>query len=100
MRKNQGHPDYIVYRKTKFHFILIERAEPHSSVGSVAYLRTGGHWFDPRFGQYSSLGLMIVIVTGFIALSLLSVVSTLVIWESSQWLGKHIVVKRTPGKHG
>ena len=32
-----------------------------------------------------------VIGTGFIPLSLLSVVSTMVMWESSQWLGKNIV---------
>ena len=53
-----------------------ERAEPHSSVGSVADLRTGGCWFDPRTGQYPFRGLMIVIATGFIPLSPLSVVST------------------------
>ena len=62
-------------------------AEAHSSVGSIADLRTGGHWL----GQYSSRGLMIVIATGFIPLSQLSVVSTVVMWESSQWLGKNIV---------
>ena len=28
-------------------------AEPHTSVGSVADLRTGGRCFDPRLGQYS-----------------------------------------------
>ena len=28
----------------------------HSSVGSVAYLRIGGHWFDPRLGQFSFRG--------------------------------------------
>ena len=28
-------------------------AAPDSSVGSVANLRTGGRWFDPRHGQYS-----------------------------------------------
>ena len=33
-------------------------------VGSVTGLRTGGHWFDPRLGQYSFRGLMIVIATG------------------------------------
>ena len=27
-------------------------ADPHSSVGSVADLRTGDQWFDPRLGQY------------------------------------------------
>ena len=59
-------------------------------VGSVADLRTRGRWFDPRLGQYSFRGLMIVIATGF---SPLSFVSTMVMWESSQWLG-------TPGKHG
>ena len=38
-------------------------AEPHSSVGSVADLRKGGRWFDPRLGQYSFRGLMVVIAT-------------------------------------
>ena len=65
-------------------------AEPHSSVGSIADLRTGGGWFDPRLAQYSFCGL-IVIATGFIPLSTLSVVSTMVLWESSQWLGKNIM---------
>ena len=63
---------------------------PHSSVGSVAYLRTGGHWFDPRLGQYSFRELMIAIATGFIPLSPLSAVSTMVMWDSNQWLGKNI----------
>ena len=36
---------------------------PHSSVDSVADLRTGGHWFDPRLGHYSFRGMMIVIAT-------------------------------------
>ena len=52
--------------------------EGRSSVGSVADMRTGGHWFDPRLGHYSFRGLMIVIATGFIPSSLLSVVSTMV----------------------
>ena len=68
-----------------------EQAEPHSSVGSIADLRTDGHWFNPRLRQYSFRGLMIVIATGFIPLSPLSVVSTMVMWEISQWLGKNIV---------
>ena len=34
---------------------LSDRAEPHTSVGSVADLRLGGRWFDPHFGQYSFL---------------------------------------------
>ena len=35
--------------------------------------------------------ILIVIATGFIPLSSLSVVSTMVMWESSQWLGKNIM---------
>ena len=31
-------------------------AEPHSSVGSVVDLRTGGCWFHPWLGQYSFRG--------------------------------------------
>ena len=53
-------------------------AEPHGSVGSVQDLGTGGRWFDPRLGQYSFRGLMIVIATGFIPLPPLSVVSAMV----------------------
>ena len=64
-------------------------AEPHSSVCNFADLRTGGHWFNPRLDQYSFQGLMIVIATGFIPLSPLSAVSTMVMWESSQWLEKN-----------
>ena len=44
---------------------LFFQTEPHSSVGSVADLRTG-RWFDPRLGQYSFRRLMIVIQKGFI----------------------------------
>ena len=69
----------------------ISIAKPHSSVGSVTELRTGGRWFDPRLGQYSFRGLMIVIASGFIPLSPLSVVSTMVRLKSSQSLGKNIV---------
>ena len=65
--------------------------KPHSSVGRVVDLRTGGRKFDPRLGQYSFGGLMIVTATGFIPLSQLSIVLTVVMWESSQWLGKNIV---------
>ena len=66
-------------------------AKPNSSVGSVADLRKGGRWFDPRLCQYSFQGLMIVIATGFIPLSLLSVVSTMVLWECREWLEKNSV---------
>ena len=46
-------------------------AEPHGQVHSVQDLRTGSHWFDHLLGQYSFLGLTIVIVTGLIHLSTL-----------------------------
>ena len=71
--------------------MISHNAEPHSSVGSVQDLRTRGRWFDPRLGQYSFRGLMIVIATVVIPLSPLSIVLTMVMWESSQWLGKNIV---------
>ena len=66
-------------------------AKPNSSVGRVADLRTGGRGFDPQLGQYSFRGLMIVIATGFIPRSPLSIVLTMAMWESTQWLGKNIV---------
>ena len=68
-------------------------AEPHSSVGSVQDLRTVGigRKFDPLLGQYSFRGFMIVITTGFIPPSPLSIVSTMFIWESSQLLEENIV---------
>ena len=39
----------------------IIHAEPHSSVGSVTDLITGGRWFDPRLGESSFRGLTIII---------------------------------------
>ena len=51
----------------------------HGSVGSVADFTTGGRWF------------VMVIATGFIPLLPLSVVSTIFICGSSQWLGKNIL---------
>ena len=66
----QGHKFYVSQQTCS----LNPSAEPHSSVGSVADLRAGGCWFDPWLGQYSVRGLMIVITTGFIPLSPLSVV--------------------------
>ena len=66
-------------------------AERQSSFGSVQDLRIGSCWFDPRLGLYSFRGLMIVMATGFIRLSPLSIVSTKVMWESNQWLGKNTV---------
>ena len=67
---------------------------PFGSVGRVPDLRTGCRWFDPWLGQYSFRWLMIVIAAGFIPLSHqspLSIFSTMVMWESSQWLGKNIM---------
>ena len=59
---------------SRIFFVPFIKAESRSSVGSVGDLRTGGRWFDPRLGQYSLRGLMIVIGTGSIPLSPLSVV--------------------------
>ena len=72
-------------------FTLSNNAKPLSSFGSVQDLRKGGCWFDSRLGQYSVRGLTIVIATGLIPLTLLSIVSTVFMWGSSQWLGKKIV---------
>ena len=64
---------------------------PHSSVGSVADSRTGGHWFDPQSGQYSFQGLMIVIATRFIPLSLQSIVSTVVMWALKEYWVEYLL---------
>ena len=88
--KNAGYHHFVCFHNV-FKRVLSREAVSHSSVGSVADLRTGGRWFDHRLGQYSFSGLMILIATGVILLSLLSVVSTMIMWESSQWLGKNIV---------
>ena len=74
-------------------------AEPYSIVD----LRTGGLWFDSRLGQYSFHGLMIVIATGFIPLSPLSVVRQWLCGKAAGGLERvlcRVLVKRTPGKHG
>ena len=61
---------------------------PRNLVGSVEDLRAGGRWFEPPLGQYCLQGLMIVIATGLVLLLPLSVVSTVVMLEISQWVGK------------
>ena len=63
-------------------------------IGRVQDLRTGGRWFDLRLSQYSFRGLMIVIATR-------SIVLTMILWESSNWLGKNIVLSaiKKKGKH-
>ena len=51
-----------------------------------------GRWFDPWLLQYFFPRIdMIVFVRGFIPLSPLSIVSTIEMWESSQWVWKNIV---------
>ena len=79
------------------------RAESHGSVHSGADLKTGGPWLDPWLSQYSFQGLMIVIATGFILLSPLSSISTIVTWGSTSGLERilcRVLVKRISGKHG
>ena len=59
-----------MYKKYRIHskdFVGELRAEPYSSVGSVADLRRGGRWFDPRPGHYSFREFMIVIAAGFLS---------------------------------
>ena len=68
--------------------MLVTSAEPHSSVSSVVDLRTGGRWFGPQTIFFPRIDDS---ATGFIPLSPLSIVSTMVMWESSQWLGKNIL---------
>ena len=81
---------FFFFEKRPVQNVISRNAERHSSVGSIEDLRTG-RWFDPRRCKYSFRGLMIVIATRFTPLSALSVVSTMVMWECSQWLGKSIV---------
>ena len=56
----------MTVRRSIFSYVY---TEPHSSIGSVTNLRTGGRWFNPRLDQYSFRGLMIVTATGFNLLS-------------------------------
>ena len=78
--------------------------ESHSSVGSVADLRTEGRWFDPRLGQYSFRGTMII------SCDRIHSYLTAVRYFDDHYVGKQPVawkescaeywLKRTPGKHG
>ena len=65
--------------ETQF-WILISMLKPSPIPQSVAYRPSEQEVASliPRLGQYSFRGLMIVLATGFIPLSLLSVVSTTV----------------------
>ena len=72
-----------------------------SSLDCTQDLRKGGRWFNSWGDQYSFSELLMVIATRFIPLSPLSIVSKIVKWESSQWLGKNIVwitYKKDPQK--
>ena len=73
-----------------YKLLPLYQPSPYQSV-AMRTRETEGRWFDPRLGQYSFRGLMIVIATGFISLSPLFNVSTMVMLENSQWLGKNIV---------
>ena len=65
---------YCSSSRMRLFFLVFMFTKPYSPVGSVQDLSTGGRWFDPRLGQYSFRGLMIVIATGFIPISPLSIV--------------------------
>ena len=79
-------------------------AKSHSSVGSVADLRTGGRWFDPRLGQFSFRALMIVIVTKITPLShRCPFFRQRLCGKAASGLKRilcGVLVKKTPGKHG
>ena len=68
-------------------FLMTLKALPHSSVGSVQEVAG----FDPLAEPIFFLKINDSYCTGFIPLSMLSIVSAMVMWESSQWLGKNIV---------
>ena len=68
----------------------------HSVAYRILFLRIGCCWLDSLLIQYSFRGLVIAIATEFIPLPPLTIVSTMVTWESSQWLGRNIV--RSTGK--
>ena len=77
--------------RPSFFYTLYSTALILGSVGSLQDLRTENRWFDPRNSQCSFRGLMIVIAAGFIPLSPLFIVSTMVMWESRRRLGRNIV---------
>ena len=94
-------------RPFRCHFIISNvknlAAEPHSLVGTVPDLRTGGRWLDPERAQNSFQGLMIVITTKVIPRSPLSIVSTIAMWKAAidfERILSGVLIKRTPAKHG
>ena len=58
------------------------RPSMFSSIDSIQDLNPGGRSFDPRFGHFSR-GLMLVIATGFIFLSLMTIILTMIIYEKA-----------------
>ena len=101
--KNAGYQHFLLFpqcfQKASFSRLL-KVGIPHSSVGRVTDLRSVGRWFTPRLGKYSFRGLMIVIDTGFVPVSPLGFVSTMVMWDGLKGIMCGVLVKRTPGKHG
>ena len=72
--------------------IVFDKCHKRESDEWFMYMQsTDFYRFDSRLGQYSFRGLMIVIATGLIPLPSLSIVSTMVMWESSHWFGKNIL---------
>ena len=75
----------------RLHVLCSLTLELHSSFGSMQVLRLGGYWLDPHLGQYSFRGLMIMIATGFVPLSPLSIVSLVgCIWFNTALTAKVI----------
>ena len=73
-------------------FGQISTAEPHRSVGSLRDLRSEVTGLITGLSHYSFQRLMVINpATGFIPLSLLSIVLALVIWENNWFYGKNIV---------
>ena len=72
-------------------------AESCFLVGSVQRLRIGGRWFDAWTPPLSFQGLTVVSEIELKILSPLTPVSKMVMWESSQWIEKTVVV-RNAGK--
>ena len=99
----QNYPKIVLWQGhgvSQTHLVFV--AKPHSSVGSIADLRTRGRWFDPRLGQYSFWGLMITLATGFIQDSFLPHHCPL-FRQAAIGLERimcRVLVKRITGKHG
>ena len=81
----------------------ITYVEPHSSVGSVEDLRTGGRWFDPQHDQYSfrHYDRIHSSLAAVYCFDKKNVGKQLVAWKkycAEYWLTNK--KKKPPGKHG